>query len=431
MIKKMTKKTIQKMIKKMTKKKMIFALLTCCILFAQCKKEEVGPTDVNKPEHNIKPDASKSIASVTIKEGPKKVQYVLNEALDLQGMVVEVTYEGGEKARVTSIPKAWATGFSSKEASEGLQVSLKPERVTTGFSAPSFQVKVLPLVVKDNHIVKVVASTFTKLEVPEGITAVEDEVFGGNASLEEVVLPKSLTKIGSYAFFQSKKLKVVDLSKTQLTELPTGVFEHCTGLEKVMLPPTLKTIGSNAFLYTSSLTSVNLPKGLEEIGLAAFSHCGLESIQLPNTLTQMKRSFYACEKLKKVTTFGDDFTITDDNKMTGECFQHCEALEVFEIPASITDIEMSILGKCKVKSITIPAGMKRLQFNAFGGASSLKSITFEGTELVTLEDDAIPANVEHIYLPQEAVEAFKQRYPQWSKKVKGKTEAEAKTTTEK
>ena len=88
--------------------------------------------------------------------------------------------------------------------------------------------------------------TLASIEVPAGLTSIDDNAFHGCSSLASVVLPAGLTSIDGNA------------------------FNGCSSLASVVLPAGLTTIGYYAFLGCSSLASVELPAGLTSISVTAF-----------------------------------------------------------------------------------------------------------------------------------------------------------------
>ena len=108
-------------------------------------------------------------------------------------------------------------------------------------------------------------------------------------STREVVLPDGLEYMGGESFapayvryypFENLKIRSVVLPKS-LTELEP-VLRRCGTLEQVVFPDGLERIGSEAFSRCESLNNVVLPDSLTEIGDYAFSNCtSLDTVTLP------------------------------------------------------------------------------------------------------------------------------------------------------
>ena len=100
-----------------------------------------------------------------------------------------------------------------------------------------------------------------------------------NCPLAAVTFPKTLTRIGEYAF-ESTNLKTVDLSNTEITNLPKGCFYNCQQLNDVKLPIKLTDIGECAF-YKSAIASITFPPFLQKIDAWAFQYTQLTNVVIP------------------------------------------------------------------------------------------------------------------------------------------------------
>ena len=347
--------------------------------------------------------ASNAVQSVSIKQHPSKAVYTLGESLSLEGMALEVAYENGLSKELSIVSVDMVKGFDSSKPSLKQQLKV----VVEGKEA-SFEVTVLPIKVVNNEIVSSVASEVRSLAIPEGITAIKERAFFGNTTIDEIVFPASLSSIGNEAFDHCQHLKTVDLSKTSVAELSSGVFGR-TALTTVSLPKTLKIVGPMAFYSTKALKTLVLPDGLEEIGLTAFIDSGLETITIPNTVYSIGRAFYQCAMLKTIRTVGTNTTTSTDKaaKIEGECFNHSPNLEILEIPESITTIGISVLGQCKVKHLTLPASVRTLAHNAFGNASSLEELTLKSATKVVATYYPVPNTIKVIKVPAQLVDEYK------------------------
>jgi hypothetical protein len=88
-----------------------------------------------------------------------------------------------------------------------------------------------------------------------------------------------------------------------VTSIPTGGFQACTGLDKIVIPGTVTSIGSYAF-YGSGLESVVFGEGLTSIGYYAFGVLGISGdVVLPASLTSLgEYTFGYCIALGDVYT---------------------------------------------------------------------------------------------------------------------------------
>ncbi|MDE6468616.1 MAG: leucine-rich repeat domain-containing protein, partial [Muribaculaceae bacterium] len=87
-------------------------------------------------------------------------------------------------------------------------------------------------------------------------------------------------------------LKKVDFSQAVFYENTTGVPQNddlflvnMTSLEEVILPETVTTLGGGSFKNCSKLVKVNLPAGLKNIGKRAFLNCkSIKLAELPDQI---------------------------------------------------------------------------------------------------------------------------------------------------
>ena len=149
----------------------------------------------------------------------------------------------------------------------------------------------------------------TEFTLPATMTEIPDKMFQNNTSLKKVIVPASVTKVGSYAF-----------SSSRIEEI---YFEDsANGL----------TVGTFAFYNCPNLTSLRLPYGLTSIGANAISKTGLETIVIPDTVTEMGGSALAYNDNLKNVTLSKSMTAVPSRGFVG-----CEALTELTLPASIQD----------------------------------------------------------------------------------------------
>ncbi|MBQ8967072.1 leucine-rich repeat protein [Ruminococcus sp.] len=142
------------------------------------------------------------------------------------------------------------------------------------------------------------------IEMPVGVTVIQEGAFKGAASLERIQFLGNVTSINANAFEDCVKLEDVEMNDTikqiggsafkgctalkqmprtpegkpafsQVEILNTSTFENCTSLENAFIPKNVSTIDSNAFKKCTSMTDVTWEEGsaLKVIGASAFEGC--------------------------------------------------------------------------------------------------------------------------------------------------------------
>src|SRR5580692_4598115 len=73
----------------------------------------------------------------------------------------------------------------------------------------------------------------------------------------------------------------------EVTSIGISAFSFCTSLSSITIPGTVTNIGIDAFNDCSSLTNVVLSDGIVSIGDLAFGFCGLISVTIPDSVTNI------------------------------------------------------------------------------------------------------------------------------------------------
>ena len=116
------------------------------------------------------------------------------------------------------------------------------------------------------------AESFAKeIVIPNSVTSIGSYAFYSSDSLENINIPESVTTIDAYAFADCDKLKNITIPEG-ITTINSYTFKSC-GLESITIPQNVTSIGSSAFKLCANLTSVTIGKSVISIGNYAFSEC--------------------------------------------------------------------------------------------------------------------------------------------------------------
>ena len=263
--------------------------------------------------------------------------------------------------------------------------------------------------------------------VPDGIKSIGESAFY-YCSVENIVLPESVTSIKDSAFNKCRKLKSIALPP-QLQTIGNSVFYGCESIEKVMLPPNVQLIGDSAFNGCEKLKEILLPEGLRIIGEDAFRDCkNLKSVAIPASVEEINGNpFNGCRSLEVIdigdnnnyymvggvlcgaepsriiyclpdstdigpaledveyiekNAFSNNLGLTNiiiPNNITGigyRAFYHCENLVSVTIPDTVDKIAAEAFCDCfNLKEIIIPNSVREIAYGAFYGCKNLTTVT--------------------------------------------------------
>ncbi len=133
-----------------------------------------------------------------------------------------------------------------------------------------------------------------------------------SSSIKKIVIESGVKYVGKYTFADSTAVKDVEISGS-VEEIGSYAFSGCRGLKSVDFKEKgLKYIDGQAFMNCWRLESVNLKEGLETIGIEAFYKCGIYSIVIPASVTEIGwHAFCDCSVQKSLYILGNPIIGTD------------------------------------------------------------------------------------------------------------------------
>lgn len=195
---------------------------------------------------------------------------------------------------------------------------------------------------------------------------IPSEAFRSNTTLCKIILPKELEDIGWCAFWS------------------------CTNLMgEIVLPESLSFINGSAFQSTK-ISKINFPAALQYIGGWAFRGTWLSEVDLSSCadlITIEELTFKECSKLTKVNL--PPFLLT----LAKEAFDGTP-LESINFPKSLETIGSTCFAYTKLNRITLPSSIESIGDYAFSNCPLLLSVDFTRcTRLIRIGNSALYSNI--------------------------------------
>ena len=202
----------------------------------------------------------------------------------------------------------------------------------------------------------------------------------GDNTIEEIIIPEGVKKIGPYAFAGLTKLKKVTLPST-IERIDQGAFLGCTSLETVVGLQNVKFLNQRAFEGCALTGSVNLDAAIA-IADYAFAGCSkLAGVTLgEDTRTVGAFAFAGNSKLVSFTVKAEKI------KLGTRAFEACTELPSIVINASV--IPSGTFDGCrKLASVTLGADVEVIGEYAFRHAALTSFTLAEGNTAFKLGTD--------------------------------------------
>lgn len=290
------------------------------------------------------------------------------------------------------------------------------------------------------------AYNITQVNLPNTVTAINDNVFEDCYRMQTLNMPEGLESIGVEAFSNCTALSSITIPST-VTYIGTDAFKGCRirGLENVswighsdfdisdyggiaydvqvidgmviegdtltgcvgslteaVIPNQVKIIDVDAFAGQHNLTSVTLPSGLTYIDGEAFYGTSITEITIPSGVTTIRNdAFMNCQNLKTVNILSPNVDLAEN--AFGNCYLDRNNISWVdhEIPTDfggaymVTEQNDGLLMRenavCKCRAfatdVTIPNTVTNINRYAFSGIQSLSSVTIPSS-IVNIEQGA-------------------------------------------
>lgn len=244
------------------------------------------------------------------------------------------------------------------------------------------------------------------------VTRIDNWTFAYQNKLEGVVIPETVTELGSYTFCFAEELAAIKFNRNANIEnlkeglcygckkldnvsIPNSVlhignsaFKNCTKLKTITFGTGLQKIDDNAFYNCSSLNNISFDSYLETIGNSSFMKCtSLDKIILPDAVTSIGQSvFEDCTSLK-TTKFGQGLKV-----ISQRAFYNCKSLDNLIVSSPIYEIKNYAFRYCTgLKNVQFSASLMIIGDYAFADCANIVSLNFP-VNLSTIQQAAFLNN---------------------------------------
>lgn len=201
---------------------------------------------------------------------------------------------------------------------------------------------------------------FKELNIPKSITEISKFAFYDCSSLTSIYIPNTLKAINSWAFFNCVNVTTIKFEENSTLEtIGNAVFKQCSGITEITIPNSVTYLGDYVFRDCGNLIQAILPNSIEFVGAELFCNCRkITEIIVPNTVTEIRQfAFFSCNSLETVV-FADNSQLTTIGR---SAFYNCHSLNI-TIPSSVISIGETAFGTYDIGANAVKQGILGIKF---------------------------------------------------------------------
>ena len=239
----------------------------------------------------------------------------------------------------------------------------------------------------DLELINTNMSSLLHLDITDtDVTEIPAEAFKNIVTLMSVKLPSGLQTIGDYAFSGCKVLSGELVLPEKLVKIGSYAFQNCSNLSNTLnIPANVTNINTYAFSGCINIKNIDMTDAIKlyEIGNNAFSGCtSIESVDMTGAGRLVNLGSYifsGCTCLKTVDMTGAKSL----SSLSSYLFKGCTSLEIVLFPETLQTIGSYSFYNCtQLENLKLPSDLKTIDSSAFYGCYGLK--TMDMTEAKSL-----------------------------------------------
>ena len=227
-----------------------------------------------------------------------------------------------------------------------------------------------------------------------GLSGDENGGFSRNHNIEEVVIPKSIElSMGVFKYCTNLEKVIV---KSGIKDINRDAFKYCEKLKEVSIPNTVKEIHEWAFRNCKNLKKIKLPSSLESIYSMAFRNSGISKIKLGKKFKSLESNAFYKSKLKSITVSKKNKKLSSKkgvlyNKKKTKliCYPPNKSKKTFSILNKVKKIsEEAFCENRRINSVIISENVSIIDYCCFLDCSNLRKLTIKSKRKLLIEEEA-------------------------------------------
>lgn len=222
-----------------------------------------------------------------------------------------------------------------------------------------------------------------KIVLPEGLTTIGDKAFH-YSFVEDINLPSTMRRVGKEAFYRSHVKELImpdDMTDFYGGEDDGYCFEYMYWLERLVLPRNLTRIPNYTFYEGYHITEAVMPEKLQIVGYEAFRSCHRMQTVLPEGLKTVEGyGFFDCHALNS--------SLPSTLTTIGECaFQGADGYTSLVIPESVTTIGEYAFANCgNLEFVELGVNQYSLDRAVFRDCGKLTTVKLKSPTVTKIQD---------------------------------------------